>query len=241
MKSGLMTTQHKKFDLQLYRVKKSNNLLPIYILRARIKVIVSTFELLVKDQLPKLTNVVTAAGPLDDSPPVFPGVPDKLDKLRRTVIQGYFLTIANLNASELVVSVVFTFSSSEPLDDILGILDVSGVSKNKILNFDDRDIFEPKKKVRFTFSIEGSAIVKLLLQPDIITKNLLETKDFEVRGYTELFVSAFSSDVETAFLQVSAEHRGTFFKSLEDNEETMLDSLAYSLPVPNGGFFELKI
>jgi hypothetical protein len=204
--------------------------------------IVSTFELLVKDQLPKLSNVTTQSPPASPTGPTpAPGVLAKLEKLRRTVIQGYFLTISNLNASELVLSVVFTFSSDAPIDDILGVLDLTGSSKNKILNLDERDIFEPKKKVRYTFKIDGSATVLLLLQPDIIFSNLLETKNFEVRGYVELFVSAFSSDVQTAFLQVTPEQRGTFFRSLENGEPTVLDSIQYALPVANGGYLQLKL
>lgn len=204
--------------------------------------IISTFELLVKDQLPKLSNVVTQTPPATPAGPTpVAGVVEKLEKLRRTVIQGYFLTISNLNASELVLSVVFTFSSDAPINDILSVLDLTGSSKNKILNIDEQDIFEPKKKVRYTFKIDGSATVLLLLQPDIIFSNLLETKDFEVRGYVELFVSAFSSDVQTAFLQVTPEHRGTFFKELEGNKPTVLDSIQYALPVANGGHLQLKL
>lgn len=47
--------------------------------------IISTFELLIKPQLPKAV-------------PVGPVIPPQASKLSRNVILGYFLTLANLSA-----------------------------------------------------------------------------------------------------------------------------------------------
>ncbi|UFP94958.1 hypothetical protein [Gloeobacter morelensis] len=191
--------------------------------------IVSTFELLVKNQLPKL-------GDLSPTPP---SLPPGVANLSRTVIQGYFLTIANLNPQDLTISLVFTANLKPPLTlaDILAALDING--ENIIGDLIQTVI---ANKARFTFTLPANATSLLIVQPDFIEKpELLVNADFEVRGYVEIFISSLSSLVASADLQVTPEHRGTFFKDLAatEPEKILLDQIAYALPVPNGGSLRL--
>jgi hypothetical protein len=197
--------------------------------------LVSTFEVLVKPQLPDVAKI---AG------------------LSRTVIQGYFLTIANVNFFPVTVSIVFTIKfprdPSDPnarpqsFDDFLDAIDVSG--KNLLSIFDPEAKLVPElvpqnNKARLTFTLPENDTGLLILQPDILspTLNLLSQKNFEARGYVEIFLSSLSGSND-ATLMVTPEHRGTFFKDL-DGETTAdigLDQIAYTLPVTNGGIFNLS-
>ncbi|MCC5649536.1 hypothetical protein LC609_06705 [Nostoc sp. XA013] len=64
--------------------------------------LVSTFEILVKSQLP----------------------PELKSPLSRKVIQGYFLTLSNLNPFSVVLSLVFT-AVTPSLNDVIPLLDVT--------------------------------------------------------------------------------------------------------------------
>jgi hypothetical protein len=73
--------------------------------------LISTFELLLKPQLP-------------------PGIPGVVSNLSRNVIQGYFLTIANLSSFDLALSLVFTTRLTPPttLTDFIDFVDTSGTN-----------------------------------------------------------------------------------------------------------------
>ncbi|MDM9385590.1 hypothetical protein QUB80_33585 [Chlorogloeopsis sp. ULAP01] len=182
--------------------------------------LLSTFELLVKPQLP----------------PGLPNVPAEFENLSRTVIQGYFLTLANTINSDVLVSLVFTAVTPElDLDKTITFLDTGG---DNIIG--DLSPFNPNKK-RFTIPINANDTVLFILQPDIIRNNgeLINEKNFEVRGYVEIFVSALSNLSEVTLL-VTPEHRGTFFKDLAANPP-QLDQIAYSLPTATGSsLFKLE-
>lgn len=199
--------------------------------------LVSTFELLVKRQLPK-------AGDLPATIPVELG--GKITKLSRTVIQGYFLTISNLNAYNVTISLVFTVVSNPPIrnniGDLLGFIDVNDI--NLLANI--RPDVVPNK-IRFTRTIPASETGLFLLQPNILkpavidptdpTNNkpaLLDDEDFEVRGYVEVFISSLSTGFNTARLLLTPEHRGTFYTDLT-LDTVQLDQIAYALPTAHGG------
>jgi hypothetical protein len=81
-----------------------------------------------------------------------------------------------------------------------------------------------------------------LLQPNFLSfPELLVNTDFEVRGYVEVFLSSLSGSPRNAQVQVTPEHRGTFYKFPESdpNSISSLDQYAYSLPVQNGGLLRL--
>lgn len=176
--------------------------------------LISTFELLVKPQLP-------------------PGLPAPISNLGRNVIQGYFLTIANLNLVDLALSVVFTIRGD--VSGIITFLDTSGVNITGNLTPD----IGPNK---FRFSplfLAAQATGLLIIQPN---PSLISTLDFEVRGYAEIFLSSLSGTLTNIQLQVTPEQRGTFFgdPTQANIADRGLDQIAYSLPVQNGGFFTLS-
>lgn len=184
--------------------------------------LVSTFELLVKPQLPIKVD---------------PPLPTDVDvtKLSRTVIQGYFLTLANVTNTEVAISLVFstlsTKSFSEIIDSTYIFLDVSGENKRA-------DLDPPRTragKLSYTFTIPANSTSLFILQPDI-TKNqgeILKSANFELRGYVEVQISSTSLVRSTALL-LTPEHRGTFYKNLE-NDDPQLDQIVYTLPTASGG------
>jgi hypothetical protein len=163
-----------------------------------------------------------------------------LEKLSRTVIQGYFLTLANTTSSTVKVSLVFTaVTPSIDIDKTFIFLDVEGVNIPGDLLPDTA-----ANKARFTITIPGNDTGLFILQPDILKtgkdgNTLLDTADFELRGYVEIFMSSLSKS-KSAKLLLTPEHRGTFFKNLKD-ADPQLDQIVYSLPTANGGsLFNLK-
>lgn len=195
--------------------------------------LVSTFEVLVKPQLPAV------------------GLNNNLS---RNVIQGYFLTIANVNFFPVTVSVVFTLkfpeNPSDPtalpknFNDFLNAVDISG--KNLFSDLDSEATLNPQlgpknNKARLTFTLPENDTGLLLLQPDLRQPEVLAGKNFEARGYVEIFLSSLSGS-DTATLLLTPEHRGTFYKNLEAKklDDVGLDQIAYSLPISNGGVFKLS-
>lgn len=191
--------------------------------------LVSTFEVLLKPQLPPV-----------------PG----LEKLSRKVIQGYFLTIANVNFFPVTLSLVFTIrfpdNTSDPtalpqnFDDFLEALDVSGLNLISSATLVP-EVVPDNNKARLTFTLPANATGLLLLQANILNPALRAGANFEARGFVEIFLSSLSGS-DTATLILTPEHRGTFFKNVDGNtpDKVNLDQVAYALPVSNGGVFRLS-
>lgn len=193
--------------------------------------LVSTFELLVKSQLPGPNQVKP---PLDPPPPE---VLDKLKKLGRTVIQGYFLTISNLNSFEVTVSLVFTaLTPLISIKETITLLDVTG--ENIQGDLSNPNLLDGK--ARYTLTIQANDTGLFILQPDFFANpQLIDRPSFEVRGYVEIFMSSLSKGEQSAKLLLTPEHRGTFYKNL-DKEDPQLDQIVYPLPTAKGGsLFEL--
>lgn len=178
--------------------------------------LVSTFELLVKPIAPSGSGPVAVA---------------------RTIVQGYFLTIANPNNFDLKLQLQFT-STTPSLNvlDTVTILDVQGTN-----DFSDL-IPVPGDPKRFTFDLgipaNDTALVTLL--PDLKTDVLppfgvpdVLTKTLEVRGYVEISLqSPFS--LRGINLLLTPEHRGTFLPQNLAAPNPDFDQLAYSLPTATG-------
>lgn len=202
--------------------------------------LVSTFEVLVKPQLPPV------------------GVAENLS---RNVIQGYFLTIANVNFFPVTISVVFTIkfpqdpapTPKEPtppkafpknFDDFLSAVDISGIN---LIPPDPKaptlvpEVVPSTNKARITFTLDENATGLLLLQANILKSDILTDANFEARGYVEIFLSSLSGS-DTATLIVTPEQRGTFYRNQDDGTPAAvgLDQIAYSLPISNGGVFKLS-
>ncbi len=202
--------------------------------------LVSTFEVLLKPQFPK------------DAP-----LPNGLDisKLSRTVIQGYFLTIANTNFFDVTVSLIFTVEFPQDttpelpksFKDFIDAIDITGKnifpgnnSPAKLIPI----LIPEQNKARLTFTIPKNATSLVILQPDFISQpQLLKDTNFESRGYVEIFVSSQSSS-ESATLLVTPQLRGTFYKDLNATNfsDVGLDQIAYDLPTATGSaLFNLKL
>jgi hypothetical protein len=190
--------------------------------------LVSTFEVLLKPQFPK--------------------IPGGFDAVTRTTIQGYFLTIANVNFFPVTVSLVFTIKFPTDLDDpserptsFEDFIDAVDISGQNIFGRLIPEIVPQNNKARLTFTIPENATSLFILQPDFIKQpELLKAANFEARGYVEIFLSSLSGS-DTATLVVNPEQRGTFFRTLDDNPSGVgLDQTTYNLPVSNGGVFKLS-
>jgi hypothetical protein len=203
--------------------------------------LVSTFEILLKSQLP--TNFT------------------QLGNISRKVLQGYFLTIANPNNFSVSLELSFTVSPSlvtiaapnatiinEIIEftRVLVFFDVAGGNQQVTLQPTDR----PDTRTA-SLSIPAKDTGLFILQPNpsaiipttagfpgnppppittLLNATLLNAASFEVRGYVEIEKTSPGSAVQ---LLLTAEHRGTFFKNLTSAPQ--LDQIAYSLPTATGG------
>lgn len=175
--------------------------------------LVSTFELLLKPITPVEGNVPGSA---------------------RTVLQGYFLTIANPNNTPLRLRL--RFSATTPnlnLDDTITIRDVVG---NNV--FGDLVPTSDPRKFNYDLSIPAHDTALVILQPDI-TKLNPDQDQLEVRGYVEIFLQGRFGNFQRFNVLITPEHRGTFVnKGVMNLSE--FDQLVYSLPTATGSsLFEL--
>jgi hypothetical protein len=187
--------------------------------------IISTFELLIKPQLPKAS-------------PVGPAIPPQALKLSRNVVLGYFLTLANLSNLDFECQLLFTIRLPEgrTLDELIGIVDTSGSDALFDLVAIDTNQFGA------TITLPPKSTTLVILQPDFVQfPNLLTSLDFEVRGFVEIRRTAVSLPLPPITIIATPEHRGTFFSNLDGStpDEVGLDQIAYSLPIRNGGFLEI--
>ena len=120
------------------------------------------------------------------------GIPPELLPVARRVVQGYFLTISNLEAIDLQYRIEFSISLPVPADpnkillnNAVLIVDVEGLNITIPLT----QQLPAKPEVYsgfFTIPAHKTASVQLLPKlPDVLTPGLLE-----VRGYVSLFLPA---------------------------------------------------
>ncbi|MBW4622449.1 MAG: hypothetical protein KME17_24215 [Cyanosarcina radialis HA8281-LM2] len=180
--------------------------------------IISTFELLLKSQLPS-------------------GTPGVVSNLSRNVIQGYFLTIANLSAVDLALSLVFTtrLPGGTTLADVISFVDTSGLNNSLAP-------VQLGNKIRYSpiiLPIEATSL--FILQP-VPTDAAIAALNFEIRGYVDISPSSLSGILPPGVqIQVTAEQRGTFFSDANaaNIADRSLDQIAYGLTVQNGGLLTL--
>lgn len=168
--------------------------------------LVSTFELLVKPIAP-------SGGPTP---------------VARTVVQGYFLTIANTSNSPVRVRVRFTATTPGlNIADTVTITDVVGENE-----FGEIAPVNAKRSIYFVnIPANDTALVTLL--PDITKPEVIAAKSLEIRGYTE--ISLASPAQKSIDLLVTPEHRGTFLPADLNAPTPDFDQLAYALPTASGG------
>ena len=170
--------------------------------------LVSTFELLVKPIAP------AGAGPAP---------------VARTVVQGYFLTIANTNNSPVRVRLQFTATTPGlTINDTVTISDVVGNNNE----FGEIAPVNDKRSLYFVnIPANDTALVTLL--PDVSKPEILAAKSLEIRGYVEVFLAAPAQ--KSIDLLLTPEHRGTFLPDDITITTPDFDQLAYALPTANGG------
>ncbi|MEG4320718.1 MULTISPECIES: hypothetical protein [unclassified Microcoleus] len=194
--------------------------------------IISTFELLVKPQLPK------------DLPGFIPNnVQQKIERLRRTVIQGYFLTIANLGSVDIFLTLTFTVKLPPgiSIDDLVTFFDTTGSDMGEDMPGKLEPIKGFTNKFIASVTLMSQSTGLFLVQPNIIRKpELLDDANFEVRGFAEVSLATLTSSVSDVAVLITPEHRGTFFDNLTGTGSAGRDQISYSLPVQNGGLFTFK-
>lgn len=169
--------------------------------------LVSTFELLVKPIAP------AGAGPAG---------------LARTVVQGYFLTIANTSAIPAPLRLVFNaISPNLNVANTVVIRDVLGGNV-----FGDLVPTANPKRLTYNITIPAHDTALVILQPDVRLPQVL-AGTLEVRGYVEI-VPANPIGNNTYELLVTPEHRGTFFSGDSGSPAPDIDQLVYSLPTAAG-------
>lgn len=184
-----------------------------------ISTVVSNFELLVKPLVQPAADILGAG---------------------RTIIQGYFLTITNLNTSvparlRLNFRAQSVDLNSQPL---LAFLDANG--SNTLLT----PTLSGSTSRTYTFTIEPGDTGLFLLQPDVTQKSVVETANVELRGFVTLSLAApFGSN--SFNLLITPQQRGTFLPkgftvpaippAPSDRTREDFDQLAYGLPTAMGG------
>ena len=180
-----------------------------------ISTVVSTFEVLVKRLIPPSVDILGAG---------------------RTVIQGYFLTISNLNLSS-AVTLRLNFRAQTPnitSQTLLAFFDVNGT--NTVLAPTGTPITQT-----YTVTIPAGDTGLFILQANVGNPNLINNPNIELRGYVTIsLANPFGN--KSFDLLVTPEHRGTFLPKgyvvpVTPPIVTTLDfdQLAYALPTANPG------
>ncbi|MGB5961951.1 MAG: hypothetical protein WBG73_14885 [Coleofasciculaceae cyanobacterium] len=178
--------------------------------------LVSTFELLTKPIAPAGSGPAVVA---------------------RTVVQGYFLTVANPNNIDVKLQLQFTATTPNlNTIDTVTILDVNGTN-----NFTDLSpVPGDPKKFSFNLVIPANDTALVTLLPDLRTDVIppfgvpdVLTKTLEIRGYVEIFVQRPIS-FRGVNLLLTPEHRGTFLPQNLAAPNPDFDQLVYSLPTATG-------
>ena len=185
------------------------------ILIMTISSVVSTFEVLVKRLIPPSVDILGAG---------------------RTVIQGYFLTISNLNLSS-AVTLRLNFRAQTPnitSQALLAFFDVNGT--NTVLAPTGTPITQT-----YTVTIPAGDTGLFILQANVGNPNLINNPNIELRGYVTIsLANPFGN--KSFDLLVTPEHRGTFLPKGYVVPATPpivttldFDQLAYALPTANPG------
>ncbi len=161
----------------------------------------------------------------------------------RTVIQGYFLSVANLSSNDnFKLKLNFRAKSTNlTTAGLLAFWDVNGSNAllTPVLNTPNSRVYE--------IQIKPDDVGLFILQPNVADLNVVNSANTEVRGYLEATLSDPTGS-RTYNLLLSPEHRGTFLpkgftapSNVVPNTIQDFDQLAYSIPTAQGGTaFEFK-
>ncbi|PZD73910.1 hypothetical protein C1752_01853 [Acaryochloris thomasi RCC1774] len=204
--------------------------------------LLSTFELLLNaSQLPR---EIMGVPPADL---------EVFEPVSRSILQGYFLTISNLEDRSLLLDILFTVETNAANDED------SFESMTASSFFDSEGVNQPVT-ITAVDANTHSIMVKLLphdtglllVQPNpFLLLKPLNTSEIEIRGYVEANVLQSSEDCHRpAKVLLTPEQRGTFYQldvptnpdgtidrkadlALSGNQK--LDQIAYSIPTASGG------
>jgi len=193
---------------------------------------ISTFELLAKPIAP------------------VPGLPANIRPVARRIVQGYFLTISNLESFEVEYRIQFTIRKPQPANPNRVLLDnavifVDSVNDNTpITLIKDADVGQTEN-YRANFRIRGrnTASFQLLPRlPQVLTASLLE-----VRGFVSLFRRRTNSGpLSQVKVLLNPEIRGTFLPRnfpppnnlpVPPDTEFDFDQINYTLAIASGKAF----
>ena len=177
--------------------------------------VVSNFEVLVKPLIPPMVDILGAG---------------------RTIIQGYFLTISNLNLSS-AVTLRLNFRAQTPniaSQPLLAFFDVNGT--NTVLSSTGTAVVRT-----YIVKIPAGDTGLFILQADVGNPSVVNSPNTEIRGYVT--VSLANPFGNRSFdLLVTPEHRGTFLPKgyvVPATPPVMttldFDQLVYALPTANPG------
>ncbi len=187
---------------------------------------ISTFELLVKRIAP---------------PPADPAV-------ARRVVQGYFLTIANLEDRDLTYQLEFHVSRPNPIDpdrtlagNAVVAFDIAGANTPLALSAVTPSPATPVFTTRFRLPAKQTASVQLL--PDLSRPGLLgaANPDVEVRGFVRLRLPALRQGIffrpqsnGPVKVLLNPEVRGTFLPNDLTARNADFDQINYPLELASG-------
>lgn len=207
---------------------------------------VSTFELLLNvTQLPRsIVNIPPAAL-------------EPLRPLSREILQGYFLTLSNLENRSVNLQILFTVitSAAEDMFDsgtVTSFFDADGSNQTVTVTSPTPET----RSIILTLSPKDTGLLLVQPNPTLLLQKLNKS-EIEIRGYVEIKqLQSCDEGSQVAKILVTPEQRGTFYQlevpKLDDEnfdreaelslvEQQMLDQIAYSLPTGTGGcLFELS-
>jgi hypothetical protein len=170
------------------------------------------------------------------------GLPPVLLPVARRIVQGYFLTISNLEAIDLRYRIEFTISLPVPedpnkilLNNAFLVVDVEGANTTIPLT---QQLVRPEVySAVFTIPARKTASVQLLpILPQALTPGLLE-----VRGYVSLFLPpgrrGFPQSSTPVKVLLNPEIRGTFLPNDFPPQAPTLpdfDQINYTLAIASG-------
>jgi hypothetical protein len=197
---------------------------------------ISTFELLVKRI----------------APPPAPGTPaavaNALSTVARRVVQGYFLTISNLEDRDLTYQLEFHVSRPTPVNpdrtltgNAIVAFDTAGANSFLALNSVMPSPVTPVFTTRFRLPAKQTASVQLL--PDLVKPGLLTAANpgIEIRGFVRLTVPALRQGFllrpqgnTPVKVLLNPEIRGTFLPNTFPTAGGDFDQINYPLQLASG-------
>lgn len=184
-----------------------------------ISTVVSNFEVLVKRLIPPMADVLGAG---------------------RTIIQGYFLTISNLNLSS-PVTLRINFRAQSPdiaSQPLLAFFDVNGLNSAVAPTVIPSQ--SPTIVQTYIVTIPEGDTGLFILQANVTNTRLINSANTELRGYVTIALDEPVGN-KSFDLLMTPEHRGTFLPKgyvVPSSSQVMnldFDQLAYALPTATPG------